>query len=189
MCNCLSHVTKECVSIGRNAVMVYSLRNCWLCLHLNRRAQSIHHPCCQFTIHAANSPTMQPIHQPCNRFSIHATDSLSIQPIHHPCNRFTTHATNWLSMQSIHYPCNRFSIHATDSLSTLHIFHCFFPITPKIRASDKNGFQIRIRYRKIRRIKEKKNILFYMTLNDNNTKFYVIINKLFKYDKHCHRFQ
>ena len=44
-----------------------------------------------------------------------------------------------------------------------------FPITPKIRASDKNGFQIRILHRKIHRIKEKKHYFFYMTLNDNNS--------------------
>ena len=43
-------------------------------------------------------------------------------------------------------------------------------------ASDKNWLQIRILHRKIHRIKEKKNILFYMTLNDNNTKqIYVLV--------------
>ena len=31
----------------------------------------------------------------------------------------------------------------------------FFPITQKIRASDKNGFQIRILHQKIRQLKEK----------------------------------
>ena len=41
-------------------------------------------------------------------------------------------------------------------------------MTQKIRANNKNGFQIRILHRKKHRIKEK-NILFYMTLKDNIT--------------------
>ena len=49
-----------------------------------------------------------------------------------------------------------------------HIFKGFFPITPKIRASDKNWFQIRILHRKIHQLK-KKHLFFYMTLKDNNT--------------------
>ena len=57
-----------------------------------------------------------------------------------------------------------------------YFFRVFFPITPKIRASDKNGFQIRILHRKLHQLKEK-NILFYMTLNDNNTtSIYVAIH-------------
>ena len=53
--------------------------------------------------------------------------------------------------------------------SFFHILMFFFSITPKIRATDKNELQIRILHRKIHQLKEKKNILFYMTLNDNNT--------------------
>ena len=49
-------------------------------------------------------------------------------------------------------------------------FQGFIPITPKIRVSDKNGF--RILHRKIHQLKGK-NILFYMTLNDNNTSVFV----------------
>ena len=49
------------------------------------------------------------------------------------------------------------------------IFFSFFPYNSKNKASNKNGFQIRILHRKIHQLKEK-NILFYMTLNDNNTK-------------------
>ena len=46
-------------------------------------------------------------------------------------------------------------------------FYVFFPITPNIRATNKNELQIWIPHRKIHQLKEKKK--FYMTLNDNNT--------------------
>ena len=62
--------------------------------------------------------------------------------------------------------------------NNLNIFLCFFPITPKIRASDKNGLQIRILHRKIYQLKEKKTLFFYMTLNDNNTKNHYINLKI-----------
>ena len=47
-------------------------------------------------------------------------------------------------------------------------------ITQKIRASDQNVLQIRILHRKIHR---KKNILFYMTLKDNNTAITLILKR------------
>ena len=56
-----------------------------------------------------------------------------------------------------------------------HYFYVFFPITPKIKASDKNGFQIRILHRKIHQLK--KTLIFYMTLKDNNTYFFVIFEE------------
>ena len=53
----------------------------------------------------------------------------------------------------------------TLKTNNFSFFRVFFPITPKIRVSDKNGFQIL--HRKKHQLK--KSLIFYMTLKDNNT--------------------